>query len=397
MRESAREAGKRLERRLRDVRAVIVGGGVGGLSAAVNLQQAGIEARVFERESDLTRAQVGGAFTMYSNAMRPLTQMGLGDQVCEAGSVIHRVELRSWSGKAHAARTLEPFVRRWGMPSVGISRTNLHRILIAALAPSSLRMGMECIGFNQDGEKATAEFAGGAKEQGDILVCADGSRSLLRRLQFPDAERKYAGYTVWQGIAENFEHDCIPADMLIVWYGRGLRLCVYHIGRGRPYWAALYTTPEGGRDPEGASKRIVLDLFRGWQEPLVAMIEATAESAISRMDNYGGMPLDYWGTGRVTLLGDAAHATTIDIGQGACQAIEDAAALRRALADHDEISAALRAYERRRIARTSEVMKVARRAGMVGQWRNPILARVRSLFLGPGWDSHVRALTAYTD
>ena len=96
--------------------------------------------------------------------------------------------------------------------------------------------------------------------------------------------------------------------MLVIWYGRGLRLCVYHVGRGRPYWAALYTTPEGGRDFGAESKRIVLDLYRGWQEPVEAMTESTPDNNISRTDNYLGIALDHWGTGRVTMLGDAAHA-----------------------------------------------------------------------------------------
>jgi 2-polyprenyl-6-methoxyphenol hydroxylase-like FAD-dependent oxidoreductase len=377
------------------VHAVIVGGGVGGLSTAVNLQQEGIEASVFERESDLARAQVGGAFTIYSNAMLPLTEMGVGDRVRASGSVIERVELRSWTGgKVYAARTLEPYVRRWGTPNVGISRTNLHRILAGALDSATLTRGMECVGFAQDGESATAEFANGTKQRSDILVGADGSRSLLRRLQLPHAERKYAGYTVWQGIAENFEHPNIPENTLIVWYGRGIRLCLYHVGGGRPYWAALYTTAEGGRDPQGRSKQVVLDLYRGWQEPIEALIDATPDGAISRMDNHGGTPLDRWGSGRMTLLGDAAHPTTIDIGQGACQAIEDAFTLRRALREHDDPAEALRAYERGRIARTNAVMKAAWRVGFVGQWRNPILARIRGVFLGAGWDSHVRTITS---
>jgi 2-polyprenyl-6-methoxyphenol hydroxylase-like FAD-dependent oxidoreductase len=379
------------------MRAVIVGGGVGGLTTGVSLQQGGMEASVFERETDLAKAQVGGAFTIYSNAMRPLTELGLADQVRESGSEIKRVELRSWDGKVYAARTLDPLVQRYGTPSIGISRTNIHRILTAALSPGSLTMGMECVGFMRAEDGVRVEFANGATEAGDILIGADGSRSVLRAIEFPDAQREYAGYTVWQGIGEDFEHERTPEDMLIIWYGRGLRLCLYHVGRGRPYWAALYTTPEGGRDPEGGSKPVVLDLFRGWQEPLESMIESTPDRAISRTDNFRGKPLDHWGTGRTTLLGDAAHATTIDVGQGACQAIEDAAALRKSLAEHDDPTTALRAYESRRIARTNEVMKVARRVGTVGQWRNPLLARFRGLFMGMGWDSHIRGLTSHED
>ena len=182
--------------------------------------------------------------------------------------------------------------------------------------------------------------------------------------------------------------------MLILWYGRGLRLCMYHVGRGRPYWAALYTTDEGGRDPEGQTKQVVLDLFRGWAEPIEAMIQATPDAAISRMDNYGGRPLDRWGDERWKLLGDAAHPTTIDVGQGACQAIEDAYWLMRSLETEPDVPSALAAYERRRIKRTNKIMKTAWRVGTVGQWTNPVLTTMRRYMMGLGWDAHIREITA---
>ena len=378
-------------------RALVIGGGVGGLAAAVGLRQLDIDAAVFERAKNLQQAQVGGAFTMYSNAMRPLIELGLGSQVQAAGSVIERVQLRAWHGAVYAARDLSLLIRRWDAPTVGISRTNMHKILTGAVGEDVLRMDTECTGFEQDGNTVTANFANHPDERGDFLIGADGSRSLLRTQQFPDSERRYAGYTVWQGIAEDFEHERIPEDMLVIWYGRGLRLCLYHVGKGRPYWAALLTTPEGGRDPDNGSKEAARELFRGWQDPLEAMIDATPPEAISRMDNFGGVPLERWGTGRVTLLGDAAHPTTIDVGQGACQAIEDAFCLKQSLQAERDVPTALQAYERRRIDRTNKVMKLAWQVGSVGQWRNPVMIRVRRYFMGIGWDRHLRSLAAVED
>jgi FAD-dependent urate hydroxylase len=374
------------------VRAVIIGGGVGGLTTAYALAQAGVEPAVFEREPDLRRAQIGGAFTLYSNAMKPLTDLGLAPQVEAAGSVLKRVELRGRNGDVYARRTLDRLERRWGVPTVGSTRTNLHKILTAALGDGVVEMGAQCVGFDADGDGVTAKLADGREIRGDLLVGADGSRSTLRQLAFPQYERRYAGYTVWQGIPEHFEHKRIPEDTLIIWYGRGLRLCMYHVGRGKPYWAALYTTEEGGRDPEGQSKQVVLDLFKGWAEPIEAMIEATPDVAISRMDNYGGVPMDRWGSDRWTLLGDAAHPTTIDVGQGACQAIEDAYTLKQELERQPTVAAALSAYERRRIARTNRVMQTAWRVGWAGQWTNPVLAYLRRRFMGFGWDQHMRLI-----
>jgi 2-polyprenyl-6-methoxyphenol hydroxylase-like FAD-dependent oxidoreductase len=326
--------------------------------------------------------------------MKPLEELGLAEQVRATGSVLERVQLRSRDGDVYVERTLEPLERKWATPTVGTTRTNLHKILTGALGEGVVEMGAECVGFDANGDAVTAKFADGRETTGDLLIGADGSRSTLRTLAFPKYERRYAGYTVWQGIPDDFEHEKIPEDMLVLWYGRGLRLCMYHVGRGRPYWAALYTTPEGGRDLAGQSKQVVLDLFRGWAEPIEALIEATPDVAISRMDNYGGVPLNRWGGERWKLLGDAAHPTTIDVGQGACQAIEDAYWLKRSLEQESSVPAALAAYERRRIKRTNKIMKTAWRVGTVGQWTNPVLTTARRLLMGTGWDVHIREITS---
>ncbi len=377
----------------RATRCLVIGGGVGGLAAGIGLKQIGIDVSVFERARDLAQAQVGGAFTMYANAMHPLTKLGLGSEVRAAGSLIERVELRGWNGTVYTRRTLDALSRRWNAPTVGISRTNMHRILTGRFGEDDLHMNTECTGFEQHPGGVTAHFVDRASESGDFLVGADGSRSMLRTQEFPESKRRYAGYTVWQGIAEDFEHEAIPEDMLVIWYGRALRLCMYHVGRGRPYWAVLLTTPEGGRDPAGGSKQAALSHFVGWQEPIEAMIEATPDAAISRMDNYGGVPLAQWGRGRATLLGDAAHPTTIDVGQGACQAIEDAFALKEAVASKGDLEAALREYEYRRIPRTTKVMETAWRVGRVGQTTNPLVLRFRRYLMGIGWDRHLKLLS----
>jgi 2-polyprenyl-6-methoxyphenol hydroxylase-like FAD-dependent oxidoreductase len=150
---------------------------------------------------------------------------------------------------------------------------------------------------------------------------------------------------------------------------------------GRVYWYATESVPEGQGDPLEGRKQGLLKLFRGWHEPVEALIEATDESAILRNDVYDRPALRRWSVGRATLLGDAAHPMTPDMGQGACQAIEDAVVLADCLSQGSEVAEALRAYESRRIPRTRRVVRESRQAGTIAQWSNPLACRLRKALL----------------
>jgi 2-polyprenyl-6-methoxyphenol hydroxylase-like FAD-dependent oxidoreductase len=148
----------------------------------------------------------------------------------------------------------------------------------------------------------------------------------------------------------------------------------------RVYWFAVANAPEGEQDPEGQTKQILLQRFRGWGEPTEALIEGTT-TAIRRKDLYDQDPMDWWGKGRVTLLGDAAHAMTFDLGQGAGQSMEDAVILAQCIKAGGDIPTALRTYEDRRRKRAAHFQRFSRNAGRLGQLDNPVTVRMRELVL----------------
>jgi 2-polyprenyl-6-methoxyphenol hydroxylase-like FAD-dependent oxidoreductase len=267
--------------------------------------------------------------------------------------------------------------RRLGEVSIVVHRADLQAILLRALDSDAVRLGAHCTGFTQDGDRVTARFADGEEAHGDLLIGADGLHSVVRAQLFGAAAPRYAGYTAWRAVAP-FDHARLtPGETM----GRGARFGMAPVSGGRAYWYATLTTPEGGRDVEGGRKRALLEIFRGWHTPIEALIAATDETAILRNDIYDRDPLSHWSVGRVTLLGDAAHPMTPNLGQGACQALEDAVALADALKDSDDVRAALRAYEERRIGRTSALVRQARQIGAVGQWSNPLACRLRDALL----------------
>src|SRR5262245_14528321 len=192
----------------------------------------------------------------------------------------------------------------------------------------------------QRDDTAVAVAADGSEERGDLLVGADGLSSLVRRA-IADAPIRYAGYTAWRGVSS------VPVEpgRLTESWGVGERFGLVDIGRGRTYWFATKNAPEGEPDEPRGRKAEIMWRFSGWHEPIAAVARAADESAILRNDVYYLEPLPRWSSGRVVLVGDAAHATTPGVGQGAAQAIEDAVVLADQLARDDDLATALAEYE----------------------------------------------------
>ena len=190
-------------------------------------------------------------------------------------------------------------------------------------------------------------------------------------------EIRYAGYTAWRGIAPFRTAGLLAGETL----GCGQRFGLVPIAGDRVYWYATGNVAEGGREDPEQTKTRLAGMFARWHAPIPALIEATAAAAILRNDIYDRDPVDRWGEGRVTLLGDAAHPMTPNLGQGGCQAIEDALMLARCLTEGGALDASLRRYESLRIPRTRFVVNASRRIGRVFQMESPVLCRLRDLGL----------------
>jgi 2-polyprenyl-6-methoxyphenol hydroxylase-like FAD-dependent oxidoreductase len=346
---------------------MIVGSGVGGLTAAVALQRAGKDVVVFERADRLL--EVGAGFSLTSNALTALREIGLDKEVEANGDVIEFFVHRTRDGKVLATWPTGNISRNLGAPIVGITRPTMQRILSGTLDSAEIRFGHEFVGLDQDANGVTARFANGAEERGDVLVGADGSQSRVRTI-FDSTERRYSGYTTWLALAdlESFA----PATHT-QWYGNQAIVGAHPSGAGKTYWYASKTAPPGEKDVD--TKRELLEMFGDWHEPVPAMIEAT--QFIPRTDIYDLPRRERWGDGRVTLLGDAAHPMAPALGQGACQAIEDAVILARCLSANEDPAAALRTYETQRIERTAPIVKRARMQGKLMQGDNALIRVAR--------------------
>jgi 2-polyprenyl-6-methoxyphenol hydroxylase-like FAD-dependent oxidoreductase len=358
-------------------KAIVVGGGIGGLTTAAALGQAGLEVALFERRGHASRVQVGTGLNLWANALQALSQLGLAEQVEAKGWHLEWFEHRSARGALLARWAVGEIGRRFGAATISVSRADLHGVLAASLPEGVVTLGANCIGFSQDEDGVRGLFDDGREESGDLLIGADGINSVTRARLFPgEGKPRYAGYAAWRGISPA-RHTLAPVDTFRLFWGPGLRFGYYHLDPEHLYWFAVANAPE--EEPGGGLGRQarVRSQFRGWPEPIETMVAATPESLIQWTAIYDRDPIERWSAGRVTLVGDAAHPMTFNVGQGACQAIEDGVILAGCLRAEDDVARALRAYESRRTARTAAMMRLARRLGELGRWENPLACLVR--------------------
>jgi 2-polyprenyl-6-methoxyphenol hydroxylase-like FAD-dependent oxidoreductase len=360
----------------RDV--VIVGGGIGGLTAAVALRQRGFAPRLYEAAPELR--EVGAGIGVPPNAMQVLARLGLADSVAAEGRRTRFAELHD--AKAGLLRRAPMSFAAGGVehPTVAIHRGRLQRVLAAAPPPDSIHTGMQCAAVEQSGERVTLRFADGTSTEADVAIGADGLRSTVRRSIFGDVRLRYSGQTSYRGVTE-FE---LPAEFDGVgWevWSAGARIGFSPIGHGEVYWYATVDAPEGGSDARGTLRAKLDALAAPFPAPIPALVAATDESRITRTDLTDLAPLASWHRGRVVLLGDAAHATTPNLGQGGAQAIEDAWVLADQLAKHAAPEPAFAAYERIRMPKAQLVVRQSWRFGKMVHLSNPIARAARNFLV----------------
>jgi 2-polyprenyl-6-methoxyphenol hydroxylase-like FAD-dependent oxidoreductase len=359
-------------------RVLVVGAGIGGLSAATALRHAGLPVHVFEQGPELR--DIGAGVGLQVVARKALDWMGFGDTLKSISGHMHkRLELKDRHGKVLAVIPQE---------AVTVHRRDLLLKLGEPLiAAGDIELESRVVAFEQDAGGVTARLEDGREERGAVLVGADGIHSLTREGTLGKQPQRYSGFTVWRAIPA-FEHQAVAGGLSQQAFGRGSLFGMFPSSLGRVYWFASRTAPEGERDAPEGRKAELLSLFRGWYEPVEQLIEATPDDEIDRKDIYDRPPADRWGEGRVTLLGDAAHATLPTLGQGAGQAIEDSAVLAQRLAercpgldDGAAIDAALRDYERTRMPRTAKVVNDSWKISRTYRWSNPVVVWGRDMGL----------------
>jgi 2-polyprenyl-6-methoxyphenol hydroxylase-like FAD-dependent oxidoreductase len=356
--------------------AVVIGAGIGGLTASLALQRRGWQVTTLERAGSLE--PVGAGLAIAANGLKALDVLGVGDEIRKLSAIQGEAGLRNRKGRWLMRTTEEAAAARLGDSVVLLRRANLVDALVARLAPGTIRLNTKVTSV----EPGSGTVRAGAGDEtielrADLVVAADGIHSTVRTALFPDHPApRYAGVTSWRLLIPG---KGVPGQSFESW-GPGNVFAAMAMADGLAYCYATDTVPAGGgRGDQLAELR---RLFGTWHDPIPALLAAASPQSVLRNDVYYlASPLPAMHLGKVALLGDAAHAMTPNLGQGGCQAIEDAVVLAHFAGRRDGLAG----YTAARLKRTTAMVTRSAAIARATTVRNPVAVRLRDAGIALTW------------
>lgn len=348
---------------------IICGAGIGGLTAGIALRQRGFAVRIFERVARIE--PVGAGITVQVNAMRVMQRLGLADAITAAGALVTRGAIRAVDGSVIRTMDQADLAERYGAPFVALHRARLHEVLLRAF-DGELATGSVVTRVRTTADGGTVEIAGDATHAASIVVGADGLRSTVREALLGPEPPRAAEQVSWRCVCPRAAAGDDPGGET---WGPGARFGFVPIGEHEVYWYAVLDKAKAPSERTEQHAALVA-AFRDWHAPIPALLAATHPAQVIRTELFDRPPARAWGRDAATLLGDAAHPMTPNLGQGACQAIEDGWILARELA-RDPSPAGLRRYEALRQPRTRRFVEESWRFGKIAQSSSRWLVGIR--------------------
>lgn len=351
----------------------IVGGGIGGLATAVALKRIGIKTTVYESASSFQ--PLGAGIGIGSNAMVALQQMEVGKHILTHGMPLYEQRFYDERGRLMNTIDFTLLKKRFGEETITIQRADLHKALFDAIDTDTFHFNKRVDSFIQDNSGVTLSFSDNTNARHDYIIAADGVHSLFRHTLLPNAEPRYAGYTCWRGIAPN-QNDVELHISNERWSKKG-RFGWAPLHNGDVYWFACINAREKDRLYAKLTKPDLANHFKHFSPTVERLILDTYDEYFLHHDLYDIAPLEKFHFDRILLLGDAAHATTPNMGQGAGQAIEDAYELMRAFEKFDTWQEIVKKYSTKRVPKTKKVIQLSRQIGWAAQWDSTLLTTFR--------------------
>lgn len=372
---------------------LIAGAGIGGLTAALCLQKIGHQVQLLEQAPKFI--EVGAGIQCGANALRVLDYLGLKAEIEAIAVDPLRADFREHKTGAvlHSLTFGQDYAQRHGAPYLHVHRADLHQILANAFndrAASAVTFNATVASYSEQGDKVTVQTENGRQFEGDCLVAADGVKSVIRDQLLGHRAPVFTGNIAWRGVVPA---DRLPADFMdkIVsnFVGPNKHMVIYYLRQQQLINFVGVVESELWQQTSWTQRapwQQLKDDFAGWHPKVQAVIDAADRDQCYRWALYNHKPFSHWSSARVTLLGDAAHATLPFMASGAAMAIEDARILQRALDQAPNVGQGLQLYQRNRLARTAKIQTMSTQLGRLYHIQNPMLRRIafKGLGLLPG-------------
>lgn len=363
----------------RSKRFAVVGGGIGGLSVAIAMQRKGFHVAVYENAPIIK--PLGAGLALGVNAVKAFMEIGTHEDILKAGSVLKKLRIKDTHGKILAETDSEQISRKYNLVNnFTIHRADLHEVLLNHLQPGTLHLDKNCIDFIQTSSGVRIFFKDGSSSDVDYVIAADGVHSVFRKKLIPNSKPRYAGYTCWRAVIETSPPLVDVTETSETW-GPGHRFGIAPLTHDRLYWFACINASENDVIKRSYGIAELMKHFEKFHSPIPDILRATRNDQLIWNDIIDIPPLKRFAFGNIVLLGDAAHATTPNLGQGACMAIEDAAILANTIGPSDSIEQAFKSFEKKRIKRTTTIVNNSWQLGKLAQLENWLLIGVRNTLL----------------
>lgn len=339
----------------------IIGAGMGGLTTGIALKKFGHKVTIYEQAEKIL--PVGAAISLWSNGVKCLNYLGLTEQVAKLGGQMDQLAyIDGLTGDTMTQFSLLPLIEEVGQRPYPVARADLQNMLMDKFGREDIQLGKKMVELQEQEDGVLVKFADGTEIKTDLLIGADGTHSITRTYVLGEqVSRRYAGYVNWNGLVEISEK-LTPADQWTTFVGQGKRVSLMPVADGKFYFFFDVPLQIGLENNRAEYKTLLKQYFEGWCAPVQHLIDALDEQKTNRVEIHDIEPFAKFYKGRVVIVGDAAHSTTPDIGQGGCQAMEDAIYLARSLQINTlGLEDALKRYQNKRNERANELVLRARK------------------------------------
>ncbi|QXX86800.1 FAD-dependent urate hydroxylase HpxO [Acinetobacter lwoffii] len=353
----------------------IIGAGMAGLTTGIALKKFGHQVTIYEQAEQIL--PVGAAISLWSNGVKCLNYLGLTEQVEKLGGKMDNLAyIDGLTGDVMTQFSLYPLIEEVGQRPYPVSRAELQNMLMDEFGREDIHLAKKMISFVEEGVRVKIQFADGSEIESDLLVGADGTHSITRAYVLGEqVERRYAGYVNWNGLVD-VSDDYAAADQWTTFVGEGKRVSLMPVANNRFYFFFDVPLAVGLENDRSQYKALFKQYFKGWCEPVQKLIDAVDVQKTNRVEIHDIEPFANFYKGRVVIVGDAAHSTTPDIGQGGCQAMEDAIYLARSLQINTlGLQDSLRRYQNKRNERANELVLRARKRCDVTHMKDEAVTR----------------------